>query len=278
MIRSILVALDDTPGAQAARDAAIALARRTGAALTAAVVLDRPHTADEHEPVPIGAGAFKVRRDAAMLRRAEAEAEAAIQACAAAADGFPFTPLRLEEAPEPALLRAGAAHDLLVLGRDCTLGREQTEDDIAPVIEALLRDGARPLLVVPPGPARPADGPVVVGYDGSRPAMRALQLFALLGLAEGSAAKVVSVAEDRTEAERLAGEAIAYLRAHAIEAEALTAEGARPSDLLLAEADALHARLLAMGAFGTAGLRSLLLGSTTHRLLHEARCPVFLHH
>ncbi|MDQ1078239.1 nucleotide-binding universal stress UspA family protein, partial [Pseudoroseomonas cervicalis] len=40
MIRSILVALDDTPGAAAAAELAIALARRSGAQLTAAVVLD----------------------------------------------------------------------------------------------------------------------------------------------------------------------------------------------------------------------------------------------
>ena len=39
MIRSILVALDDTEGAQRARDLAIGLARRTSAALTAAPTL-----------------------------------------------------------------------------------------------------------------------------------------------------------------------------------------------------------------------------------------------
>ena len=54
MLHSILVALDDTPGAVAARDVAIALARHTGAALTAAVILDRPHTESENEPIPLG--------------------------------------------------------------------------------------------------------------------------------------------------------------------------------------------------------------------------------
>lgn len=44
MLCSILLALDDTPGAIAARDLAFALARRTGAAVTALIVLDRPHT------------------------------------------------------------------------------------------------------------------------------------------------------------------------------------------------------------------------------------------
>ena len=62
MVRSILVALDDTPGAQRARDLAITFARRTGAALTAAAVLDNPHAMDAHEAVPPGAGAFRGRQ------------------------------------------------------------------------------------------------------------------------------------------------------------------------------------------------------------------------
>ena len=70
MIRSILVALDDTAGAQRARDLAIDLARRSGATLTAATVLDWPHVKDAHEAVPAGAAAFKERRDAARAKRA----------------------------------------------------------------------------------------------------------------------------------------------------------------------------------------------------------------
>lgn len=278
MLRSILVALDDTPGAAAARDAAIALARRTGAALTAALVLDRPHTRDSHEPVPIGAGAFKERRDAALARQIEEEAEAALAAARTAAGDLPFEVLRLEDAPEPALLQAGARHDLVVVGRDSTLGREETEDGLAPVIEALLHDGARPLLVVPPGPPPPEATPVVVGYDGSIPAMRALQLFALLGLAEGSAVKVLSVEDERDVATRLAEEATLFLRRHGLAADPVAALGDHPVEVLLAEVESQRARLLVMGAFETTGLRAFILGSATRRLLRQAACPIFVHH
>jgi nucleotide-binding universal stress UspA family protein len=277
MIRSILVALDDTEGAQRARDLAIDLARRTGAALTAATVLDWPHVKDAHEAVPPGAAAFKERRDAARAKRVEAEAEAAFAACALAAGETAFTMLRLTEAPEPALLAAGATHDLIVIGRDSTLGLEQCPDGLAPVIEALLHDGARPLLVVPPGPS-PEAGGVLVGYDGSIPAMRAIQLFALLGLGGELPVKVLSVAETRAEAERLSNEAAGYLRTHGVAAQALALEGARPVDALLTEAAAMPARLLVMGAFETSGLRALFTGSATRRLLHAAPCPVFVAH
>lgn len=279
MLRSILVALDDTPGALAARDAALGLAARTGAALTCAAVLDRPHTRDAAEPVPPGAMAFAERRNAALAARAEEEAREALAAARDAAGTLPVACVTLPEAPEQALLRAGATHDLIVLGRDCTLGREETEDGLAPVAEALLRDGGRPLLLVPPGAPDPGgEAPVLVAYDGSMPAMRAIQLFALLGLAEGSPVKVLSAHAEGAEAARLAAEAAAYLRGHGLAVEEWPVTGGHAAELLLAEAATTSARLLVMGAFGRTGLRAMFLGSATRSLLRQAPCAIFVHH
>lgn len=278
MLRSILLALDDTPGARAARGLAIAMAARRGAALTCAAVLDRPHTLDASEPMPPGGMAFAEHRNAALAARLEAEAKEELAAARAAAGALAMTPLLLDDAPEPALLRAGARHDLIVMGRDATLGREEADDGLAPCAEALLRDGARPLLLVPPAAAPGTAGPVLVAYDGSMPAMRVLQLFALLGLAEGSRVKLLSVDEDLAEARRLTAEGADYLRAHDVAVEEWPVEGGQPAELLLAEATLTRARLLVMGAFGTRGLRAMLLGSPTRRLLRNAPCPVFVHH
>jgi nucleotide-binding universal stress UspA family protein len=274
MLRSILVALDDTPGAQAARDAAFALSRRTGAKLTAAVVLDRPNTSSDHEPVPVGGAAFKARRDAKLAQQAESEAAKALSACTAAAGDNAFEALRLEDAPEDALLKAGGTRDLIVIGRDCTLAREETEDDVAPVIEGLLREGSRPLLVVPPGGA-PAEGPVLAAYDGSQPSRDAFQLFALLGLAEGSPVQVAAVG-DGAEASTLAEEGAALLRQHGLAAEPVTLAG-KAAPAQLGTAAQIGARMLVMGAFGGSSLMRLLAGSTTHVLLRDSRVPVFIH-
>ena len=277
MIRSILVALDDTEGAIAARDLAFALARGTGATLSAATVLDWPHVRSAHEAVPPGAAAFKERRDAARAQRLQAEAEQAFAACTAAAGDTPFTSLRLAEAPEPALLAAGATHDLIVIGRDSTLGLEVNDNGLAPVIEALLHHGARPLLVVPPGPA-PAGGGVLVGYDGSVPALRAMQVFALLGLGAGLPVKVLSVAAARDEAQRMAEDGATFLRSHGLAAEAVPVAGTHPLEALLAEAAAMPARMLVMGAYENSALRTLFTGSVTEKLLIGASCPVFVMH
>jgi nucleotide-binding universal stress UspA family protein len=276
MIRSILVVLDDTPGAEKARDAAIAYAQRTGARLTAAVVLDDPHAAAAAQAVPPGAGAFLERRNAALAKRLAEEADAALAACRAAAGALPFETLTLHDAPAEALIRASARHDVVVVGRDSSLGMEEAKRGVAPSIEALLLRGAKPVVIVPPEAER-TEGPVLIGYDGSVPAMRALHAYALLRPVEAEAI-VVSVGEDRAAGEQLAEDGVALLRLHGFSARALGLSGSRPIDLILAEAETLAPRLLVMGAFEETGLRTWLFGSGTRKLLREATCPLFAFH
>jgi len=277
MLRSILVALDDTPGARSARDLAFAMARQTKAALTVAVVLDLPHAAED-EPVPIGGAAYKERRDAARIARAETEAAESLKACAAVAEDIPFETLRLPDAPEPALRTAAARYDLLVIGRDSTLGLEQADDGLAPTIEGLLHRGARPLLVVPPGVPLRTEGPVLIGYDGSLPCQRVVQLYALLRPFGSTAVKVVSVGVSAAAAQAQADTAADYLRGQGLSAEAFGSVSDHPADVLLAEAAAMHARMLVIGAYENTGLRLLLRGSATRKLLSQATCPIFVAH
>ena len=277
MLRSILLALDDAPGAVAARDLAFALARRRGLAVTAAAILGQPGEDEAPEAVPLGAAAFAEHRNAALAARREAGAEAALAAARAAAGDLPVSLRRLQDAAVPALLQAATGHDLIVLGRDSSLGEEPPEDGLAPAIEALLQDGARPLLVVPPGVPARAEGPVLVGYDASLPCVRSLQLFALLGLADDSYVRVMSVHADAARAQELARDGVEYCSRQGLAAEPWPVTGDHPATLLLAEAEAMGARLLVMGAFAHGGLRTLLLGSATRELLRAAPCPVFVH-
>ncbi|MBM3588543.1 MAG: universal stress protein [Alphaproteobacteria bacterium] len=277
MLRSILLALDDTEGAIAARDYALALTRHTGAALTAAILMDRPGLTGAHEAVPPGAAAFKERRDAALLRQARTDAEAAVAGLREAADGMPVAVQTPEASPAEALLAAAGGHDKLVVGRDSTLGREEVDDGLSPTIEALLHDRTRPLPVVPPGARFDPAAAALVAYDGSLGALRAVQLFALLGLGR-CGAKVLSVADDEAEAAALAGTAAGYLQRHDVATKALPVIGTHPVEALLAEAAAMPAGMLVMGAHEHTGLRALFTGSATKHLLRRAPCAIFATH
>jgi nucleotide-binding universal stress UspA family protein len=276
MLKSILLVLDDTPGAVAARDGAIAFARGCGASVTAAAFLDTGHLADAHEAVPPGAGAFKERRDARRLSEARAAAEAQLAAFRAVAPDWPGT--IHDDGAMPGLKRLAVAHDVIAIGRDSTLGVEGTEEGLAPTIERIAHDPPRPLVVVPPPGAAATDGPFIVAYDGSVPCQRSLQMFVQLGLAALRPIRVVSVADTEAEARALAGGAASYLALHGIAAETDALTGRRPADAVLDHAARLDAGLLMIGAFETPRLRTLLFGSGTLRILRGSRCPVFVHH
>ena len=277
MIRSILLALDDTPGAIAARDLAFALARRTGAAVTAVIVLDRPHTIGQHEAMPMGGVAFATRHNTKLAEVLAAEADGVLAAARDAAGGLAFEVVRREEDPEEALLAEGAAHDLLIIGRDSTLGREESEDGLSPAIEALLRDGARALLVVPESPLHPdlehgedLQRKVLMAHDGSLASLRTIEVFALLGLAAGQSVKLFDFDPD-SRPEALAR----YLTQHGMRVEAFAMQG-NAHDILLAEARTLPAAMLVLGAMEGGTLSRLIFGSATARLLRASPYPVFI--
>jgi nucleotide-binding universal stress UspA family protein len=194
-----------------------------------------------------------------------------------AAAGQPFAVETLEAAPADALLAAAGAHDVLIVGRDSTLGREEADDGLSPTIETLLRDRTRPLLVVPPGAAFDPAAASLIAYDGSAGAMRAVQLFALLGLGQNGAT-VLSVSEDEAQAAALAGMAAGFLQRHDVAAKPLPVIGTHPVEALLAEAASMPARMLVMGAFEHTGLRALFTGSATKHLLRRAPCAIFAAH
>lgn len=272
MIASILLVLDDTPGAAAARDLAFAIARRTGAAVTGVFVLDRPHTSDLHEPVPVGGAAFATQRNRRLAAALEEEASEVLAAARAAAGDLPFEIHTRQEAPEPAILAEGAQHDLILIGRDSTLGREACDDGLSPTVEALIRDGVRPLLAVPPGWKAETDGPALIGYHGSMAGMRAVQLFALLGLGCEGDVRLLDFSPGGVCVEGIG----AYLTRHGCRVQG-SVDGGDEHDTLLAEARRLPARMLVLGADEENGLARLVFGSATARLLRASPCPVFIH-
>lgn len=277
MLKSILLVLDDTPGALAARDGAIAFARGCGATVTAAAFIDPASIADPREPVPMGAGAFKEQRDAQRLAAARTAAARQITEFRELTGGWPGNVH--ETNVVDALKRLAAAHDVIAIGRDYTPGAETARDDkLAPVIEKIAHDTPRPLVVVPPPSGTATDGPILIAFDGSAPCQRSLQMFVQLGLAALRPVRVASVADTPAEAHEMAAGALAYLALHGIQAGVDTLTGRRPGDAVLEHAAHLGAGLIMIGAFEKPRVRTLLFGSGTLHILRGSHCPVFVHH
>jgi nucleotide-binding universal stress UspA family protein len=277
MIAKIVVAIDGTPASRVAQDLAIAIAKSQGAGLTGVGVVDRPW-ATAPRAVPIGGGAYKAHRDQVVLEQLRQEVEAILRAFGEAcrrAD-VPFATVETEGVPAKAIESEAEGSDLIVIGKDTNF-RFEAEPDMTETVARLIRENARPVLVTSAG--QPSGDKVLVCYDGSVQASRAMHMFVLLGLAHGREVHLTSVGRTRAAASARLQSAEKLFTAHDISVQLHgTASDADAADVILAEVDALRPAVVVMGAFGHTGLRELFLGSATRTLLRQCHTPMFIHH
>jgi nucleotide-binding universal stress UspA family protein len=129
---------------------------------------------------------------------------------------------------------------------------------------------------------------VLVGYDGSEPARRALDRAA--EVANGASILVISAVpvhaggprgfgpvdpEDLTEAHQELVEATNLLAAKGIQAQVIEAIG-DPADALVDAAERQGADLIVVGTRGISPAKRLVLGSVSSKVTTHAHCDVLI--
>jgi nucleotide-binding universal stress UspA family protein len=147
------------------------------------------------------------------------------------------------------------------------------------MIEALVFETGRPVLILPPSGLGEGKRRVAIAWDGSRVAARAVA-DAMPLLAAAERVHVLTVTDEKplhAQAGRLLAEG---LRDRGIAAEASTVEAEdRPIGATLQDdALALGAGLLVMGGYGHSRLRDFVLGGATLGVLDDPRMPVLMSH
>lgn len=279
-MRSILVTVDDTPSAVAARGLAVALARQCGAQVRGVTALDVSDL--EHaEPVPIGGVQYAYdrlqhRKKLADERRARITELPDEFRRSLADEGMDAHCSLMEANVRDGLLRMIETCDLVVTGRDAEFHLKPVEG-LTPLVHHVVAKGSRPVVVT--GPEWVEKGPVLVAYDGSPPAAKALQVAALMGIFGPSRARVLSIGREQSAAQSVAERAGSFLAMHGVETDLeAVATSESPAEILLRRASETGARLLVMGAFGHRGVREILFGSTTRHLFDNAPVPLFIYH
>lgn len=153
-------------------------------------------------------------------------------------------------------------------------------DGQAEVATSAVFGSGRPVLVYRGG--LPADklGSVVVAWDGSRCAARALA-DALPILARAGEVRVLTVINEKPAAVAgLAAEAVRHLKAHGVAAvaEEVDGKGVSIGESLEAYLAKTPPDLLVMGAYGRSRLQEFILGGATEYMLHAPKVPLFLSH
>lgn len=175
------------------------------------------------------------------------------------------------------ILEEARTVDLLCMGKQGEHG-EWEEDEIGSTVQKILRHSQRPVLVTPEEFIETSK--LLVAYDNSEPANKALRLGLGLASDEGWSAVIATVVEDeddRERFERMQAEAKQLAAGYSdVETELVLLEGERDECLLIDYAAMHGCDLLVMGAYGESRLRELLLGSTTGAVVLRSNLPVLL--
>jgi len=149
----------------------------------------------------------------------------------------------------------------------------QGDDTLSQVLAAL----PRPVVAVPR--ELPEGESVLVAYDGSLQAARALAAFECTGLGRDRDVNILCAMTDAKTAARHADRAVEFLGTHGVKTtpHVLTNFNS-PAEAILDWSRQLGAGLLVMGAYGQPMLRQFFLGSVTRTVLKQSPIPVFLYH
>jgi len=272
-IKDILFLLNPEAEAQTAAPYATAFAEFLDAHFTAAGVI-------YEMLIPSGfTGDYPAEITAALTDQSrERNAAAYALLCKAAPASLRTELVEIDAIPGEAryeLARLARHFDLTIIGQS----RERSGDD-ALMAEAALFESGRPVLFVPRIHTHaPKLSRVVVAWDGSRTAARALA-DAQPVLDKADVIDVVSISDPRLGYKELPGFNITrHLSRHGLNAELkrLPMSGDVGETLLSYAADA-GADLLVMGGYGHSRLREIVLGGTTRTIMQSMTVPIFMSH
>lgn len=269
-IKSILCAYSGEASEMSSLQAAIAIAKRTGASVTGVMRLERPsierlfgsHVSDALIDELLRADAEKLK--AVRARFAETMAAAGLQ------DASDF--IDLDPTSDSSVSDLARCFDLTITGpsaEDGAAARFSAHPDLT-----ALQSG-RPVLVTPENaePGGPAER-ALVAWDGKRAAARALA-DALPLLADNAEVALLTVGAPPASAELL----VRNIGRHGLRVQAVAApRSGTIADTILEEAARRQAQLIIMGAYEHSKFSHDLFGGVTTAVIRNAPVPVFMAH
>ncbi|MCF4129837.1 universal stress protein [Methylobacterium sp. SyP6R] len=276
-LRTILIALTERLGDEMPSSAlayGLSLAERAQARVTVQAVSVRlvlPHAWISRFVGMVVAAENRRLRELAqeVAERAWGDAAAAGILCRAEAEHLSYDRLLARFAGE------GRLHDLAVIDAE---PRALTGD--RGLIETLLFESGRPLIVVPPGCATFTVRRILVAWDGSAQAARALR-DALPFLRQADIVEIVAVTGEKDLSGSVPGVEAAPGLAHhgvAVTVTDLPAADGDVAGTLRRHATATGADMVVMGAFVHSLLRETVLGGVTQEMLRACPVPLLMAH
>ncbi|MBI2707130.1 MAG: universal stress protein [Proteobacteria bacterium] len=200
MIKSILVALDESPSSDSAKTLGVRLAKSYKASLSGIGILDEPWIAAP-EAIPLGGAAFKVELDKQLLADARLHItkleKAFIDSCKN--QGISCSIIDATGVPSYEIEHFLIEHDVLIIGKDANFHFSSTPETTTSVRQ-LLKDNPRPVIVTSAQLPHQDSPDILVAFDGTFAASKALHIAILIGIFHGKTVHIASVSNDEEEA------------------------------------------------------------------------------
>jgi len=278
--KNLLVVLDADQSSRGRISYAAALAAHLNAHLVGLYLTVSSLTRDEYALLDIGILDISFFSDPAKSR-AESEKTRALFEEVTAREGVSAEWRTASGYPAGMAAMHGRYADLIVIGQ---LDAYDSQAGLlrAPPEEVTMLAG-RPTLVVPfTGHFEPIGTRVVIGWDASREAARAVgDAMPLLARAEKVTVLTIDAEASPFGHGEIPGADIAlHLARHGVKAEVerTVSAGIGIGNTLLSRAADYEANLLVMGAYGHSRVRELLLGGVTRTVLTSMTLPVLMSH
>ncbi|RDK06375.1 universal stress protein [Cupriavidus lacunae] len=213
---------------------------------------------------------------AGTIRRLAAEHHAVLQKLVKqVGPSIPARQVLMEAEAGWALATEGRFADLILPA--LPLADESVPAPMAKAAEYALLNSGRPVMLVPGKVGLHVPGRIVIGWNGSREAARAVA-DALPMLRLASRVSIVVIATGEGESDDDGVRLTTWLASHDVEAALHVEDGGDPDHALLRVARDLQADLLVAGGYGRPRLSELVLGGTTRALTRQSEMPVFMSH
>ena len=276
MFKNIMIAIDGSAYTESVINYAVALAKIYDSQIHVLTVADvrifewaSAMGADGFVTI-VPSGAYQEE----SVKILEEKCEKILQKCASLLenDHVRFKLEKMVGSPVEIILSKAQIADLVIMGKRGEFERWDNHE-LGVTVQMVCRNITKPLLVVKKD-FRPIQR-ILLGYDGSVHANKALQYSANLAERYHAAIVVVCVTDDKDFGRLCCQEAADYLEAYTSEVPREVISGT-PDRALVGYAQTNNMDLIAIGAFGRSRIREAILGSTTEHILRFSTCPILL--
>ncbi len=276
MLKRILLPLDPTPYTNTASFIACKIAKLHAAEITGLVILDIPGIEKSIGPIPMGALHYAEKIELAKKVEASQRIEQLLEKFRKTCEEqlVPYKEAHDQGYPSKAIMHATRFYDLMIIGLrnffDFETGAKEGTS-----LTKLLDKSITPVLGVPKTYEIPEILKVLVAYDGSLPASRALQRFGQLRNPEAMEITLLNSSDDKKMGMYLLDQAEQYLHVHGMKniKKEWTSE-----DILNVVDHMYYDRYdsFVVGAHAREGIFDFMLGSLTSFLIERGEKPVFI--